>query len=136
MLPPAPGRFSMRIGWPRAPVSLGWRTRASVSCTPPGANEMTSLIGLSGQACPCAGAGAEAAAARTAAQANTSFMSFLLDPSWWTPPHERTDSESQDPGQGCARNLVQIVRMSMREFAMKRFLPGLLALPLSAFALN
>src|SRR5882672_4375852 len=52
MLPPAPGRFSITIGWPSASVSL---------------------VGLSGQVCAWAGAKTQAAAA---AQAKASLMTL------------------------------------------------------------
>src|SRR5262245_26570588 len=53
--------------------------------------------------------------------------------SFFTP---NADSEQQDRRQAAARNLVQISRESTTEFAMKRLLAGLLALPLSALAQN
>src|SRR5262249_15952574 len=66
------GRLWMTMGWARASVSFGWSTRARVSCTPPGAKEMISLIGLSGQVWPCDSPGP--AAAMSAAQARMSLM--------------------------------------------------------------
>src|SRR5438105_6696054 len=64
MLPPAPARFSITIGWPSASPSGTERIRVTVSCTPPGVNATTIFTGFAGH---WAAAGIATARARTAA---------------------------------------------------------------------
>src|SRR5678816_2525129 len=72
MLPPAPPRFSMTTGWPRASPSWGAISRASASVPPPTANGTTSLTTRSGNCWAAAGSASRAreaaAATRTTAR--------------------------------------------------------------------
>src|SRR5258706_9020027 len=54
MLPPAPARLSITIGWPRISVSFCPAMRAMMSVGPPGANGMMTRTGLEGHACALA----------------------------------------------------------------------------------
>src|SRR6266581_3845779 len=54
MLPPAPGTFSISIGWPSASPAPSATMRATTSEEPPGPKGTTNLSGLLGNVCACA----------------------------------------------------------------------------------
>src|SRR6476620_7365161 len=54
MVEPAPGLFSMTIGWPMAGASSFCRMRAATSVNPPGPKGTMILIGRVGYGCACA----------------------------------------------------------------------------------
>src|SRR6266850_431280 len=65
MLPPAPGTFSIRIGWPSASPAPSATMRATTSEEPPGPKGTTNLSGLLGNVCACAIAAKARPKART-----------------------------------------------------------------------
>src|SRR5258706_14849153 len=70
---PAPARFSITTGWPRARERYSLYARATVSAAPPGANPTTSLTGLFGYC-------ADASAGDRASTAATSHFTCFLRP--------------------------------------------------------
>ena len=48
MFPPAPGLFSMTMGWPRAFLNSSEISRAMMSVVPPAENPITMVIGRLG----------------------------------------------------------------------------------------
>ncbi|MNT32643.1 hypothetical protein D3C72_1685370 [compost metagenome] len=69
MVDPAPGLFSMTMGWPSRSASAGAIRRAAMSLAPPGGNVTTRRIGRSGQA--------EARAARGRAKGNANALASM-----------------------------------------------------------
>src|SRR3954451_15963088 len=65
-MPPAPGRLSITILWPRIGAMLCAVARESVSLLAPGVYGTTSRIGFTGYAAVCANAAAQKAAAAAA----------------------------------------------------------------------
>src|SRR5262245_16302389 len=74
MMPVAPARLSMTIGWPSSSVMRGPIRRAVMSVGPPAENGTTMRIGLAGKGCDSAGAAKHRPATRNAIR-NLGFIS-------------------------------------------------------------